>query len=186
MAHDRHGTGPAVSRGRGGRTTCTSGGGASWKPAWTYSAPDNSETELTVRAVCQQAGLTARYFYESFGDKDQFVAGVFDEAIAKMADHYSGRGGRVTSGREGTRGDGHGPDHRTDVAYRAFLFRSACRSGILRKRSELDRLFALLSGQPSARHLRRGMNPQRGRRTSWSGVSGKRSAHGSQAKSTGT
>ena len=29
--------------------------------------------ELTVRAICRQAGLTARYFYESFTDKDEFV-----------------------------------------------------------------------------------------------------------------
>src|SRR3954469_9251227 len=43
---------------------------------------DNSETELTVRAVCKKAGLTARYFYESFADKDQFVVAVFDDAVA--------------------------------------------------------------------------------------------------------
>ena len=28
---------------------------------------------LTVRAVCKAAGLTERYFYESFGDRDDFV-----------------------------------------------------------------------------------------------------------------
>ena len=34
---------------------------------------------LTVRAVCRAAGLTERYFYESFTDRDEFVAAVYDE-----------------------------------------------------------------------------------------------------------
>jgi len=34
---------------------------------------------LTVRAVCRQAGLTERYFYESFGDRDEFVRAVYDD-----------------------------------------------------------------------------------------------------------
>jgi AcrR family transcriptional regulator len=33
---------------------------------------------LTVRAVCRAAGLTERYFYESFADRDEFVAAVYD------------------------------------------------------------------------------------------------------------
>lgn len=34
---------------------------------------------LTVRAVCRAAGLTERYFYESFSDRDQFVRSVYDD-----------------------------------------------------------------------------------------------------------
>ncbi len=34
---------------------------------------------LTVRAVCRQANLTERYFYESFSDRDQFVRAVYDD-----------------------------------------------------------------------------------------------------------
>lgn len=34
---------------------------------------------LTVRAVCRQAGLTERYFYESFTDRDEFVRAVYDD-----------------------------------------------------------------------------------------------------------
>ncbi|OYN81690.1 TetR/AcrR family transcriptional regulator [Mycolicibacterium sphagni] len=34
---------------------------------------------LTVRAACRQAGLTERYFYESFGDRDEFVRAVYDD-----------------------------------------------------------------------------------------------------------
>ncbi|HEX2213075.1 MAG TPA: TetR/AcrR family transcriptional regulator [Mycobacterium sp.] len=41
--------------------------------------------ELTVRAVCGQAGLGVRYFYESFTDKDDFVAAVFDSVVADIA-----------------------------------------------------------------------------------------------------
>ena len=33
---------------------------------------------LTVRAVCRSAGLTERYFYESFTDRDDFVRAVYD------------------------------------------------------------------------------------------------------------
>ncbi len=37
---------------------------------------------LTVRAVCRAAGLTERYFYESFGDRDEYVAAVYDDVCA--------------------------------------------------------------------------------------------------------
>ncbi|WP_197378667.1 TetR/AcrR family transcriptional regulator [Mycolicibacterium mengxianglii] len=33
---------------------------------------------LTVRAVCRRAGLTERYFYESFADRDEFVRAAYD------------------------------------------------------------------------------------------------------------
>ena len=34
---------------------------------------------LTVRAACRAAGLTERYFYESFTDRDDYVAAIYDE-----------------------------------------------------------------------------------------------------------
>jgi AcrR family transcriptional regulator len=37
---------------------------------------------LTVRAVCRAAGLTERYFYESFGDRDEFVRAVYDHVCS--------------------------------------------------------------------------------------------------------
>jgi AcrR family transcriptional regulator len=40
---------------------------------------------LTVRGVCRQAGLSARYFYESFSDRDDFVGSVYDSVIADLA-----------------------------------------------------------------------------------------------------
>lgn len=48
-------------------------------------SPDQDLTELTVRAICKQAGLGLRYFYESFTDKDDFVAAVYDWVIADIA-----------------------------------------------------------------------------------------------------
>ena len=37
---------------------------------------------LTVRAVCRAAGLTERYFYESFSDRDDFVRAVYDHVCS--------------------------------------------------------------------------------------------------------
>ena len=38
---------------------------------------------LTVRAVCREAALTERYFYESFSDRDEFVRAVYDDVCAR-------------------------------------------------------------------------------------------------------
>ncbi|CDM78800.1 TetR/AcrR family transcriptional regulator [Mycobacterium marinum] len=38
---------------------------------------------LTVRAVCRQAALTERYFYESFSDRDHFVRAVYDDVCTR-------------------------------------------------------------------------------------------------------
>lgn len=38
---------------------------------------------LTVRAVCRAAGLTERYFYESFADRNDFVRAVYDDVCTR-------------------------------------------------------------------------------------------------------
>ncbi|WP_197375516.1 TetR/AcrR family transcriptional regulator [Mycolicibacterium baixiangningiae] len=38
---------------------------------------------LTVRAVCREAALTERYFYESFVDRDQFVRAAYDDVCTR-------------------------------------------------------------------------------------------------------
>lgn len=38
---------------------------------------------LTVRAVCRAAGLTERYFYESFTDRDEFVRAAYDDVCTR-------------------------------------------------------------------------------------------------------
>jgi AcrR family transcriptional regulator len=45
----------------------------------------DNPSELTVRALCGEAGISARYFYEAFTDKDDLVAAVFDSVIADIA-----------------------------------------------------------------------------------------------------
>src|SRR5689334_2239927 len=39
----------------------------------------------SVRAVCSRAGLTARYFYESFADLDALLVAVFDSVVGEVA-----------------------------------------------------------------------------------------------------
>lgn len=47
---------------------------------------------LTVRAVCRESGLTERYFYESFTERDEFVRAVYDDVCTKaMATLMSAR-----------------------------------------------------------------------------------------------
>ncbi|WP_280272622.1 TetR/AcrR family transcriptional regulator [Nocardia wallacei] len=45
----------------------------------------DSPGELTLRNVCRQAGLSQRYFYESFADKDEFAAEIYDWAVQELA-----------------------------------------------------------------------------------------------------
>lgn len=39
----------------------------------------------TVRGVCAEAGLSERYFYESFGDRDRLLAAIFDRVASEAA-----------------------------------------------------------------------------------------------------
>ena len=41
--------------------------------------------ELTVRGLCRSANVSARYFYESFSDRDEFVGAVYDWVIGGLA-----------------------------------------------------------------------------------------------------
>ncbi|MBJ8348866.1 TetR/AcrR family transcriptional regulator [Antrihabitans sp. YC2-6] len=40
----------------------------------------------SVRAVCQKAGLTSRYFYESFAGLDELLLAVFDHIMTRTTD----------------------------------------------------------------------------------------------------
>jgi AcrR family transcriptional regulator len=44
---------------------------------------EKSGPAVTVRAACRQAGLTERYFYESFADRDEFVRAVYDDVCTR-------------------------------------------------------------------------------------------------------
>jgi AcrR family transcriptional regulator len=41
---------------------------------------------LTMTLVCARAGLTERYFYESFGDREQLLGAIFDSCLEEMDD----------------------------------------------------------------------------------------------------
>ncbi|PRX43443.1 TetR family transcriptional regulator [Prauserella shujinwangii] len=45
----------------------------------------DGERALTVRGVCRQAGLAARYFYESFADRDALAVAVHDHVVEGIA-----------------------------------------------------------------------------------------------------
>jgi AcrR family transcriptional regulator len=41
--------------------------------------------DLTVRGVCREAGLAARYFYENFADRDALALAVYDDVVQDIA-----------------------------------------------------------------------------------------------------
>jgi AcrR family transcriptional regulator len=44
----------------------------------------------TVRAICAEARLTPRYFYESFADRDELLVALFDQLVGEAAAHVLG------------------------------------------------------------------------------------------------
>jgi AcrR family transcriptional regulator len=105
--------------------------------------------ELTVRAVCREAGVSARYFYESFTDKDELVAAVFDWVIADIA--ATTQAAVATAPREELARAGMANIVRTivgDARIGRLLFSSHLANAVLaRKRVEAGALMAELSGQ---------------------------------------
>ncbi len=105
-------------------------------------------SDLTVRAICAQSGLAARYFYESFPDKDVFVGAVFDWVVADIA---------ATTQAAVAAAPAREQSHacmanivRTisdDVRVGRLLFSAHLANPVVvRKRAESGALFALLSG----------------------------------------
>lgn len=104
---------------------------------------------LTVRGVCRHAGLAARYFYESFADKDAFVGSVFDWVVADLAATTQAAVAAVPA-PEQTRA-GMANIVRTvagDARVGRLLFSTQLADPVVvRKRAESSALFAMLSGQ---------------------------------------
>jgi AcrR family transcriptional regulator len=44
------------------------------------------DAATTVRAVCQQARLNPRYFYESFADRDELLVAVYDQKAMELGE----------------------------------------------------------------------------------------------------
>jgi AcrR family transcriptional regulator len=104
---------------------------------------------LTVRGICRQAGVAARYFYESFADKDEFVGAVFDWVIADLAATTQAAVAAAPP-EEQTRA-GMANIVRTiggDARVGRLLFSAQLANAVLvRKRVESGALFAMLSGR---------------------------------------
>lgn len=105
--------------------------------------------ELTVRALCARSGLAARYFYESFADKDAFVAALFDQVVADIASTTEAAMAAAAPAEQ---------THAAmanivrvvsaDARLGRLLFSAHLTNPVVvRKRAESGALFALLSGQ---------------------------------------
>ena len=104
--------------------------------------------ELTVRAICAEAAISARYFYESFTDKDQLVAAVFDGVIADIAATTQAAVAAAPRDEQNHAGIANLVRVIADDARVGRLLFNAQLSGpvLARKRAELGGVFALLSG----------------------------------------
>ena len=111
---------------------------------------------LTVRGICRRAGLGARYFYESFTDKDEFVGRVFDWVVADLAATTQAAVAAVPV-HEQTRA-GMANIVRTiagDARVGRLLFSTQLADAVIvRKRAESSALFAMLFGQYAGDALR--------------------------------
>ena len=119
---------------------------------------DGPDTDLTVRAVCKRAGLTARYFYESFADKDEFVAAVFDAAVVDIATTTQAAVAASPLAQQGRAGMANlvriiSADPRIG---RVLFDVRLSNPVILRKRADLGGIFAFLLAQHLETELRRG------------------------------
>jgi AcrR family transcriptional regulator len=105
--------------------------------------------DLTVRAICSQAETSARYFYESFTDKDELAAAVYDGVIADIA--ATTQAAVAAAPRDEQNWAGIANLVRaiaSDARVGRLLFNPQLSNAVLaRKRAEVGGVFALLSGQ---------------------------------------
>jgi AcrR family transcriptional regulator len=104
---------------------------------------------VTVRGVCRRAGLAARYFYESFTDKDEFVSCVFDWVVAELAATTQAAVATVPADEQTRAGMANIVRTVTDDARvgRLLFSMQLADPVVVRKRAESSALFAMLSGQ---------------------------------------
>ncbi len=105
--------------------------------------------DLTVRAICAQAGLTARYFYENFTDKDAFVEAVFDDVTARIATTTQAVVAAAPAAEQTRAGITNiirliGEDNRIG---RLLFSTQISHAAVLRKRTQQGELFIALSGE---------------------------------------
>jgi AcrR family transcriptional regulator len=116
--------------------------------------------ELTVRGICQRAGLATRYFYESFTDKEQFTGAVFDWVVTQMA--TTTQAAVSAAPAEGQTRAGMANIVRTIEADprvgRLMFGTQMSNTALVRKRRESEALFVMLSGRHVGNLLRRPAN----------------------------
>ncbi|SBS79739.1 Regulatory protein TetR [uncultured Mycobacterium sp.] len=121
---------------------------------------DVDPAELTVRGICREAGVATRYFYESFTDKDEFVAAVFDWVVAELA--ATTQAAVATAPADVQNRAAMANIVRTielDPRVGRLMFGSQLSNAtVVRKRQESGALFAMLSGQHVEATLRRPAN----------------------------
>ena len=121
---------------------------------------DVDPAELTVRGVCREAGGATRYFYESFTDKDEFVAAVFDWVVAGLAATTQAAVSAAPIAEQSRASMAN--IVRTielDPRIGRLVFSSQLsNAAVVRKRQESGALFAMLSGQHLETLLRRPAN----------------------------
>jgi AcrR family transcriptional regulator len=105
--------------------------------------------DLTVRAVCGAAGITARYFYESFADKDALVAAVFDRVVADIATTTQAAVAAAPPDEQNRAGIANLVRAvAEDARVGRLLFNPRLTNAVLaRKRAEAGGVFAVLSGE---------------------------------------
>jgi AcrR family transcriptional regulator len=105
--------------------------------------------ELTVRAICGQAGISARYFYESFTDKDELVAAVFDWVIGDIAATTQAAVAAAPRAEQNRAGITNLVRAiASDARVGRLLFSAQLSNAVVvRKRAGLGGFFALLGGQ---------------------------------------
>ncbi|PQM46221.1 hypothetical protein C1Y40_03607 [Mycobacterium talmoniae] len=132
-------------------------GPACWTPGLDLLGADPQDmTELTVRGVCRRAGVAARYFYESFADKDAFVSAVFDWVITDLATSTQSAVAAVAPAQQTRAGMAHlVKTIAGDARIGRLLFSAELANAVLvRKRVESSALFAMLSGRHVENALR--------------------------------
>lgn len=105
--------------------------------------------ELTVRAVCHRAGVASRYFYESFTDKDAFVAAVFERVVNDLAASTQAAVAAAPAAEQTHAGMAHLVRAIAgDARVGRILFSTRLSNALLvRKRAQSSALFAMLSGR---------------------------------------
>jgi len=116
--------------------------------------------ELTVRAICAESGLTARYFYENFTDKDALVEAVFDNVTAQLATTTQAAVAAAPPEEQNRAGISNiiGMIAADPRIGRLLFSTEVAGATLVRKRAEQGELFTALSGQHIQAALKVGGN----------------------------